>query len=128
MNIEEERKNWKHDEASVETAIKTMVDTMEKGGGTNVTLMAIDTVYRPFIQLIHSAHRNKVDPWDVRDAAMRLINMMIMETCLRVGSMNEEGKRMDLVASVREFVQGAAMELQADLEHMILTSVDKLDS
>jgi hypothetical protein len=122
MNFEEERKNWKHDEASIEVAINTMTGVMEDADATLVAKMSVDTIYRPFLQLIHSAQVRKVNPTEVREASVRLINMMIMETCMRVGSRDENGGKLPFIQCINEFMAECASELQIDIEFMMLNA------
>ena len=110
MKVPEERLQWKHDAAKLDLYVDAMVRVLrDEANALPVAYMAVDTVYRPYLQWVHSAQEQGIDAHTTRNAAIHLINVMIIEIASRMNPVETMASWVD------EFVSILIDELEHDL-------------
>lgn len=115
MNIKEERMQWKHDSANVDRFVDHMVDVLKtQADAVPVAYMAIDMPYRQFLQWLHSAQISRTDAELVRNSAVHLVNVMILELAHRMGG-RTDGRKLPKNDWVADFLADLSVELSEDM-------------
>lgn len=111
----EERLQWKADSAAVDKFVDQMVASVKNNQGQEaVVYMAVDMIFRSYLQWIHAAQITRADPQLTRDSAINVMNILIMELAGRIRGMDEKGERIDLTTWVGELAQDLAATLAED--------------
>lgn len=114
MKTTEERLQWKHDAQHIERHVDQMVEVLrDDANAVPVAYMAIDMVYRPYLQWLHSAQLQKCDATATRNSAIHLVNMMIIEMLSRM--VNREQGIDGAIEWADEFMGKLNEELDEDL-------------
>ena len=90
--IDEEK--WCITNDAIENQVNSMLTILEQAGADEQLKAAVDQVYRPYAQWLFAAKENNVRPIDAHTTALHLINGMILETMVRLGTKNEDGSRI----------------------------------
>lgn len=115
----EERLQWKADSANVNAFVDQMVTSLRtKEDIQPVTYMAVDMIFRSYLQWIHSAQILRADPELARDAAINSINIIIMELANRIRGVDEKGVKVNLAEWVGELMQDLAATLAEDCKRL----------
>lgn len=111
----EERLQWKADSANVNLFVDQMVASVKGHQGQEaVVYMAVDMIFRSYLQWVHSAQITHADPQLARDSAINVINIIIMELGCRLRGVDEKGVKIDLTTWVGEIMQDLAAALAED--------------
>ena len=115
MDLKEERLQWKYDAARLDKLADHMVSVLKNEGTTPVAYMAMDMIYRPFIQWLHSAQIQGIDPFEARNSAIFVINAMVVELTKRMSDVGINGERSSKEDWVRAFILELTGEILIDL-------------
>lgn len=117
MNLREERMQWQHDARNIERYVDHLVNVLKEDANAEpVAYMAVDMVYRQYVQWLHSAQLADVDAPLTRNSGVHLINMMIIEMCRRMNNM--KGDMKNAREWIGEFMETLNEEIDADLEEI----------
>jgi len=115
MTIEDDRKLFTHNSHTINEYVDNMVKVLQiDGEAYKVAYMAIDMIYRPFLQWMHSAQCLGEDPNIVRNSAVHLLNVMLLEMSVRLKS-HDEGKTLGPKEWADEIIHDIHVELLTDL-------------
>jgi len=115
MTLEEERKLYIHDSAGINRYADAIVSVLkDEGDAAPAAYMAIDIVFRRFMQWIHSSQELGVDPELVRGATINLASIMLLELSNRV-QIHVDGKTLNSAEWAKEILDELKAELLMDL-------------
>lgn len=107
----------------VDKYVNLMIISMKEAKVDPLAMVAIDKIFRPYLQWIHSAQVDGENPILARNCAVHLANTMILEMATRMNP-DEGDYRMALTEWVREFVGDMADGLMNDIQ--ILAEKNKI--
>lgn len=114
MNLKEERIQWQHDARNIDRYVDHLVNVLKEDANAEpVAYMAVDMVYRQYIQWLHSAQSADIDAPLTRNSGLHLINMMIIEMCRRMNNM--KGDMKNALEWIDDFMETLNAEIDADL-------------
>jgi hypothetical protein len=122
MELREERLKFKYDAANVDRYVDRMIEVLKEAGADQVAYMAIDMVFRSFLQWLHSAQLQNADADMVRNSTVHLMNVMLIELMGRMNS-NVDGKQL----SAREWAQDFLVDLSGEIAQD-LSDIEKAKS
>lgn len=116
--LKQERDQWRHDERHINGHVDRMVSVLVEHEETMpVAYMAIDMIYRPYLQWLHSAQAQKLDATATRNSVVHLVNMMILEICSRMTNVDRGAEHA--IDWIDEFMDKLTKELDEDLRMLI---------
>jgi hypothetical protein len=116
MISDQERAKWKSPREEVDATVDEMVRVVQAGEFDPVAYMAIDMIFRSFFHWIHMAQVNDQNPETTRDAALQIVDLIIIECSKRMGSRNSNGERIPKDVWIGEFMLDLQHELVSDLD------------
>ena len=118
MNISEERMRWKQDSANVNEYVNDLVLILKDKGAAPAGFMAIDLVFRAYLQWLHSAQISQQDPNLIRNAVLNMIDIMIIEASARISGVDEEGDMISKARWIRDLVVDLLKVLDEDVKDL----------
>jgi hypothetical protein len=109
--------DWQFESAKINRHVDRIIKYTVEGGALPVTVVAIDQVYRPYLQWLHAAQESAVDPTLVRNSTINLITTMIIEMANRMNG-KEDGVE-GMMKWVKDFMARTIVELDADVRELI---------
>jgi hypothetical protein len=112
MNLETERVSWKDNHDNVDKFVDSLVEMLMDSEATPAAYMAVDVVFRPYMQWLHNAQTKNVPATLARNSTVHLVNLMLMEMAARM----THRRNGDMAAWLSEFMEDLARELEHDIE------------
>lgn len=112
----EEKLQWKADSEAVNAFVDKMVTTVQSQGVEPVVYMAIDMVFRSYLQWIHSAQILRADPELARDSLVNSMNIVVMEAAGRLRSVDEKGVKLGYKDWVGDFIRDLVSALAEEVQ------------
>lgn len=107
--------NWNNNAEHINRYVDSLVDTIKNDAhGVPVAYKAVDIVFRPYLQWLHTAHEARINATQTRNSAINLVNMMILEMMSRMHTKQTDPQ--DITEWVDEFLELLAKELNEDIE------------
>ena len=117
MNLEEERLQWKHDAQNIKRYVDNLITVLvDDANADPAAYMAVDMVYRPYVQWLHSAQLEGIDAPLIRNSGVYLISTMIIEMCRRMNRV--DGDMEQALKWVDDFMQTLDGEIDQDLTEL----------
>jgi hypothetical protein len=82
-----------------------------------IAYSSMDTIYRPFLQWLHSAQADRTNAAEVRQSMLNLISSMIIEAASRMGEVLPGGERVAKDVWIGELMLDLKQELIEDLNY-----------
>jgi predicted HAD superfamily Cof-like phosphohydrolase len=118
MTLEAERKQYSHDSIGINKYVDMVVTVLkDDADAVPAAYMAVDMIFRPFLQWMHSSQELGVEPDVVRNSTVHLVNIMLIELSNRV-QIHVDGKTLNPAEWAEEVLGDIKSELLIDLAEL----------